>query len=143
MKEQEKKKKAGKINRQPSKRKHQVSAASPSTSTPTIVEYNMLVTGSSTEELADFRTMLTSLEGKHASVEDAPTKRCRKLHDAEKGKDALDIIDKLLKKLTKALKAGQKSTIEQGDQIKRTQQEQIDLVLIDMELNDIDPIKLC
>lgn len=97
----------------------------------------MLITGSSAEELVDFRTMLTSLEGKHESVEDAPAKRCRKLHDCEKGKDTLATIDKLLKKLTKVLKAGQ------SDQIKRAQQEQLDVLLIDMEVTDIEPIKLC
>jgi CheY-like chemotaxis protein len=98
----------------------------------------MLITGSSSEEMADFRTMLTSLEGKH--VEDAPDKTCRKLHQHVTGKDALSTIDKLLKKLSKATKA---TKTHRSEQIKRAQQEQLDLIVLDMEVTDTDPLKLC
>lgn len=49
-------------------------------------------------------------------------------------------IDKLLKKLSKTTKA---TKTHRSKQIKRAQQEQLDLIVLDMDVTETDPLKLC
>lgn len=65
------------------------------------------MTGKTTQEMNNFKEILTKMEKKLTS-EGIPAKKCKKLLMTKKGKDALVIVDETLVKLTKAIESAQK-----------------------------------
>ena len=73
------------------------------------------------------------------SMFDKRNKKCRHLHSAIRNVDALNIIKKLLKRLKKAVKTCDSEELWR----QRAQNDQLDVIILDMQVVDIDPIKLC
>ena len=68
------------------------------------------MTGINAPEQAEFRALLTSLEGQIGIVDGVPAKKCRKPQFTEKDKEALTYLESKLKKLMKTLKSEQSDT---------------------------------